>query len=277
MIYYFDTEPVQYNATSTTQGGKGEATLDDSYIYGYTARYSNTVTTNVRKLYNGTNLVNSLKIGSSTVKKVYVGNTMVYGTNSTTTYYNGYTTLYPNYVYNVKYRGIYTSAVRNSVQECAQYLGASSANIQYGVSFIYEHPNIQHPFFNIDIYLNGNLLSVDADYEVHASGIQFGVNGGKCYAVYNPRNTPMTHISSSDFLFDFDRGEPNCVYIPPNTIMFFHLNSIQMNTGTNGNTGSGYYGGGSNYTNCKVVITTEDIILTMPLDFNGIGTYYGGT
>jgi hypothetical protein len=99
-VLYFPVSSSKAGRTVEIRGSNGYGTLDRSYIYGYTVYYNYNQTTNVRKLFCGDSKINSLRVGSSPVKQVYVGTKKVFGTETTTTKVYDYN-LYPCYVYYV--------------------------------------------------------------------------------------------------------------------------------------------------------------------------------
>ena len=258
-VYYFPVSSSISGRTANYYNGPaiGNGTLDGSPIYGYCVTYQNSTTTSVRKLYIGGSVVNSLKLGSNNIIYAYIGNKMVFGTQTQSSTVRGYI-VYPCYAYMVQGQ-YYTAPYLSTPQECAEQMDVSIANVQYGVTLQFESGGQ----YTVDLYINGTKTTYDYNIGGHqnTSGTQFIYNN-KVVAIYNTNDTSyINSITDSNHW----NSCPRTVKIPPKTMLFYNLTS-SSNTSSSGT---------SSYYDCKIVITTQcGLVLTMPLDFTGLTSYY---
>lgn len=188
------------------------------------------------------------------IKEIWVGNTKVFGTTSTTKTSGGVPVHY-KYYYNGSWKSAQDIDNVPAVKSYAQYSG----DVQYGV---YTHT------YRPTIYFNGTALSW-TDFSSHNGGYQYKYNN-YVVAIYNgSANTLNTTLTDTQASMPKKK-----INIPPYTVAFFNMLNCQSSSSLDSGSGSGS-GSGSSLSNCYLTfnISGKTTPVKVTLDFTGVNNY----
>lgn len=192
------------------------------------------------------------------IKEIWVGNTKVFGTTSSSKTSGG-VPVYYKYYYNGSWKSAQDIDNVPAVKSYAQYSG----DVQYGVYIGHDTPITGN---NINLYFNSTLITDRTNVSGWSAGWQWSYNG-YVVAVYNGSKTAsITQLSG------FGGAMPNTkVNVPPQTIAFFNIQYCKNAFGLGSGSGSS---GASVLGNCYLTFkikTSADTKVT--LDFTGVNNY----